>query len=619
MRTQGAFKGDDEARLKHDILSKSMVQTLHVNNQVEFLEERDMRYFLIASVLVSVGLKPLLAEEPYKAGDRIVVIEECDIVENGKVVGHANRGFPFDVQQVEQDRLRIQGAGIGWIPASKVVPIDQAIGYFSELIAKDGNDREDLYARAMVWLSTKNYDKAIEDFTRCIEIAPMPSDHNERGFCWMMKGDQEKAFADFNTAVKLDPKNASLILNRGLSYERAGDLQRAMEDFDAALAIDPQLIGAYQHRGKLRMQHGELQNAIADFDEVLKLNPNDLNYVEHRGRCWLALGEAGKAVADFTTIIERYPNAASPLFYRGDAYMAQGSFDKALADYQQVLQLLPENMSVLHRIGRAYRATGEIDKANENFTAALKVEPTNVYVLRDRADLFREAERDEAAIADYSALLKQIPNDIEALINRAICLKSLNKSEAALTDLTAAITINPTHGLAPLAYYIRGDLYSKQGEYAKAIADYDVALKANPSAELMYTRAKCFRSWGKIHEAIAGLRESLKADPNSIRTLNDLAWIYATWPADNVRDGDEAVKLATQAAELTEWKHPLVLDTLSASFAEQGDFEEAVKTLKQGMDLMSPEVIKETEAEEKLKLYQSHQPYREAITTAPAK
>lgn len=91
--------------------------------------------------------------------------------------------------------------------------------------------------------------------------------------------------------------------------------------------------------------------------------------------------------------------------------------------------------------------------------------------------------------------------------------------------------------------------------------------------------------------------------------LNGYAWLLATAPDDNVRDGQKALRLALAAAELTKWKDAAVLDTLAAAYAETGDFKSAVKwqTAVSGMDL------KTFKSRERLALYGQGKAYREAV------
>ena len=58
--------------------------------------------------------------------------------------------------------------------------------------------------------------------------------------------------------------------------------------------------------------------------------------------------------------------------------------------------------------------------------------------------------------------------------------------------------------------------------------------------------------------------------------LDELAWLLATYPDSNARDGAEAVRLAERACALTDRRIPALLATLAAAYAEAGDFPRAV-------------------------------------------
>ena len=57
---------------------------------------------------------------------------------------------------------------------------------------------------------------------------------------------------------------------------------------------------------------------------------------------------------------------------------------------------------------------------------------------------------------------------------------------------------------------------------------------------------------GKVEEAIQHYREALNVDSNNPVVLNNLAWILATASKPELRNGEEAVQLATRAVDLTD-------------------------------------------------------------------
>jgi tetratricopeptide (TPR) repeat protein len=82
---------------------------------------------------------------------------------------------------------------------------------------------------------------------------------------------------------------------------------------------------------------------------------------------------------------------------------------------------------------------------------------------------------------------------------------------------------------------------------------------------------------GDFQGAIQHYRNALNLDANNPVVLNNLAWMLATAREPGLRDGREAVRLATRAIELTDSRQPVVFGTLAAACAQAGQFPEAVK------------------------------------------
>jgi tetratricopeptide (TPR) repeat protein len=83
---------------------------------------------------------------------------------------------------------------------------------------------------------------------------------------------------------------------------------------------------------------------------------------------------------------------------------------------------------------------------------------------------------------------------------------------------------------------------------------------------------------GRTAEAIQQYREALRINDDFDGALNNLAWILATTPRDDLRDGSEAVRLAERACELSHNLITVQIGTLAAAYAEAGRFDEAVAT-----------------------------------------
>jgi hypothetical protein len=116
---------------------------------------------------------------------------------------------------------------------------------------------------------------------------------------------------------------------------------------------------------------------------------------------------------------------------------------------------------------------------------------------------------------------------------------------------------------------------------------------------------------------VAACDEQIRRYPALASAHQRRAWILATSPDPQVRDGEAAVASAMRACELTNGMKFNVLATLAASYAEAGDFRRAVASQQRALDRIAagePEgdykqlVLKQER--ERLALYKERRPFR---------
>ena len=101
-----------------------------------------------------------------------------------------------------------------------------------------------------------------------------------------------------------------------------------------------------------------------------------------------------------------------------------------------------------------------------------------------------------------------------------------------------------------------------------------------PEAIEQYQLARQLEADGRVEGAMQHHREALNVDSNNPLVLNSLAWILATTSQPELRNGEEAVRLATKAVQLTDSRLPNFIETLAAAYAETGQFSKATQTAR---------------------------------------
>ena len=213
----------------------------------------------------------------------------------------------------------------------------------------------------------------------------------------------------------------------------------------------------------------------------------------------------------------------------------------------------------------------------------------------------------DTVIRDTTAILQLNTNDVGSYILRASAHVSYGELEAAIGDLGQAIRIQPYNSAT---FAQRAQLYVKNNDWDNAIVDWDEVVRLNPeNPAAVYDRAIAYKKHGDFAKAVGDLRRAVQLDPNSPKPKNELAWLLAVCPDANLRNGKEAVELATLSCESVKWRSGKYLDTIAAACAETGDFESAMQYQKKALDCQETVGRRRAVFQERLLLYEGHKAY----------
>jgi tetratricopeptide (TPR) repeat protein len=191
-------------------------------------------------------------DTPASVGQRVVIKYKRPL-RFGTVTVEPKDYRAYTVQSTDGDWLLLVSGGIsGWIRTDEVVPLDRAVAFYTDEIAKDSSSWNAYLYRGFVRDLKHEYDLAIGDYSESIRIYPWwANTFNNRGWTWHRKKEYSKAIADYNAAIRLDPKCVRAIVNRGLARQDKGDYYEALTDFRQAIKIDPKYARAFVARAWL--------------------------------------------------------------------------------------------------------------------------------------------------------------------------------------------------------------------------------------------------------------------------------------------------------------------------------------------------------------------------------
>lgn len=369
------------------------------------------------------------------------------------------------------------------------------------------------------------------------------------------------------------------------------DVDAKMADLNAAIQADPANTSALRERAGAQLQAGKVDGAVDDLQRVLEIDPTNQEIAQATVQQLVDLDRADDAVALLSKTIAASPSEG---LYRLRAilYRMLEKEDEALTDLNKALAMQPKDPLALLQRAELALSRNDVKSAKQDLKSATEIAPQVEQI--DQAIVVRcfiaiEEGRMSDAINDMQILIDRNPEDTFRQLQLASLYLQDDRPRQAIETLTNVLDKDPNNAAVLRS---RADAYLAVGEHGKAIADYEHALTKIGDKEDDANKT-----------VLSGI-------------LNNLAWVLATSPQDDVRDGKRAVELGHRAVEMTNQSEAHILSTLAAAYAESGDFDNAIQWSEKAVEQGSKEgneQIDQLKAE--LESYKKQEPWREKQDT----
>lgn len=138
-------------------------------------------------------------------------------------------------------------------------------------------DVEPLYFRGISYERLKQWDNAVADFRRVLELDPDNANAlNYLGYTWVDRGENlTEAFEMIRKAVDLEPESGAIIDSLGWAHYKLGEYEQAKTHLEKAVVLSPASATIVDHLGDAYWKLGRFREAGYQWQRALDFDPTE--------------------------------------------------------------------------------------------------------------------------------------------------------------------------------------------------------------------------------------------------------------------------------------------------------------------------------------------------------
>jgi tetratricopeptide (TPR) repeat protein len=368
-------------------------------------------------------------------------------------------------------------------------------------------------------------------------------------------------------------KDADFRLLRARSYLGAFRLQEAAAELQSLIKDSPDLPAVYFYLAQVdsaQEQAGQAQQALT---EALRAQPGYLPALLGLGNISLQQNDGNSALDYASRVITASFWSADAHVLAGSSYLLLGDQDQAQRAFELAAGLKPRSPAAQERLALVLGMKHNYADAEKAYENALAIAPDYAPALNGLAALLEKEGKTKQANARIDRQIAVQPKAFELYVAKAEFCIAQKDWACAEHSYQQTLALNP--------YYVNGYLalahiYAATNRPQGMIQEYEAARAKFPEYLPTYILlAQVYEYVGNPDRARQTYQDALKVDPNSYRSLSNLARLNA----DHGGSLSDALELA-QKAKAEQPDDPGVNDTLGWIYYKQGLYRTAVPVLE---------------------------------------
>jgi tetratricopeptide (TPR) repeat protein len=270
----------------------------------------------------------------------------------------------------------------------------------------DGQLFEAWHDLGVIETALGNYDKAVDDFKRAMDIQP-GSRKTVLAYGESLRRARrpKQAAAVYAKWLASDTNDAEMRARYGQVLRDAGELEEALEQARLLLSYGgenaAQTVIAYNALGLTYYKMGKLDLAETALKKAADLDAKSAFVWNNLGLVAFDRGHDQEAFLDFQKASELDPKYVQARLNKAVVYLDCGDYKRARAELERAVEIDPNDADAQVALGVAARGDGKFDLARKAYERALDIEPDYPPALYNLGVLYMDFDKDAVKAKDY--------------------------------------------------------------------------------------------------------------------------------------------------------------------------------------------------------------------------
>ncbi len=301
------------------------------------------------------------------------------------------------------------------------------------------------------------------------------------------KGENKEAITVFQECLALRENDDAVHFALSQLYLLEGKLVQSGESIQKAAKLDPNNIHYVSELAYFYIEQNKFDLAAEQFAKLVKSDPRNPDYTYPYAECLARTGKYEQAIAALNQTQDQLGLFPEIALQKAQLYQQLKQPEKALKEIEKAREEYPEDAQLLSALVDHFLSTGNESKAIETLETLAKKDDANGRVNLFLAEMYRKrGDMDKF----YTAGEKAMAGSGITLEDKTKFLSSLQvnnkKPDARAYKLADAFVV--AHPTAAQPYSILGDYYLAEGDEAKALKNYRMALQYEKGASSLWNQ-----------------------------------------------------------------------------------------------------------------------------------